>query len=67
MALAAGLITPSAPAAGLTPVALRCEYRVNPLGVDEAQPRLTWRGDLGHARRETNGLPSSSRFQRRVA
>lgn len=25
------------------PVALRCEYRVNPLGIDEAQPRLTWR------------------------
>jgi len=27
----------------LEPVALRCEYRVNPLGIDEAQPRLTWR------------------------
>jgi alpha-L-rhamnosidase len=24
---------------------LRCEYRVNPLGIDEAQPRLTWRVD----------------------
>lgn len=22
--------------------ALRCEYRVNPLGIDETQPRLTW-------------------------
>src|SRR6266576_6219094 len=30
-------------AASLDPVALRCEYRVNPLGIDEAQPRLTWR------------------------
>jgi len=29
--------------AALKPVALRCEYRVNPLGIDEAQPRLTWR------------------------
>jgi len=29
-------------AAGLEPVALRCEYRVNPQGIDEAQPRLTW-------------------------
>ena len=29
-------------AADLTPVALRCEYRVNPLGIDVAQPRLTW-------------------------
>jgi alpha-L-rhamnosidase len=27
----------------LSPVALRCEYRVNPPGIDEAQPRLTWR------------------------
>src|SRR5690349_7344537 len=32
----------SAPAA-LKPTALRCEYRVNPLGIDEPQPRLTWR------------------------
>lgn len=27
----------------MKPVDLRCEYRVNPLGIDEAQPRLTWR------------------------
>ena len=27
----------------LEPLALRCEYRVIPLGIDEAQPRLTWR------------------------
>jgi len=30
-------------AAALNPVLLRCEYRLNPLGIDEAQPRLTWR------------------------
>jgi alpha-L-rhamnosidase len=29
--------------AALSPVELRCEYRVNPLGIDEVQPRLTWR------------------------
>ncbi len=29
--------------ATMSPVALRCEYRVEPLGIDEAQPRLTWR------------------------
>jgi alpha-L-rhamnosidase len=28
--------------AGLTPVDLRCEYRVNPLGIDETAPRLSW-------------------------
>lgn len=32
-------------AAGIKPVALRCEYRVDPQGIDEAQPRLTWRVD----------------------
>ncbi len=29
--------------AALMPVEPRCEYRVNPQGIDEAQPRLTWR------------------------
>lgn len=29
--------------AQLEPTALRCEYRVNPQGIDEARPRLTWR------------------------
>jgi alpha-L-rhamnosidase len=27
---------------GLTPRQLRCEYLVNPLGIDEAHPRLSW-------------------------
>ena len=26
----------------LEPVELRCEYRVNPLGIDDVQPRLSW-------------------------
>jgi alpha-L-rhamnosidase len=26
----------------LRPVGLRCEYRVNPLGIDERVPRLSW-------------------------
>ena len=30
-------------AATFKPVAPRCEYRINPQGVDESQPRLTWR------------------------
>jgi len=29
--------------AAMPPVALRCEYRVNPQGIDEVQPRLSWR------------------------
>ena len=29
--------------ASLNPTALRCEYRINPIGVDEPVPRLTWR------------------------
>ena len=36
------LLTGSAGAAGLKPVALRCEYAVNPLGVDVPAPRLFW-------------------------
>ena len=28
--------------AGLTPVDLRCDYAVNPLGVDSTSPRLFW-------------------------
>ena len=42
-AAATCFMNPSLHAGGLTPVALRCEYRVNPQGIDEAQPRLTWR------------------------
>ena len=33
----------SASADSLRPVGLQVEYLVNPLGLDEAQPRLTWR------------------------
>jgi alpha-L-rhamnosidase len=32
-----------ATAAGLEPVELRCEYLVNPIGLDEPRPRLMWR------------------------
>ena len=30
------------PPAGLAPVELRCEFQVNPLGIEEIQPRLSW-------------------------
>ncbi|HZM05511.1 MAG TPA: glycoside hydrolase family 78 protein [Candidatus Saccharimonadales bacterium] len=30
-------------AVALTPDTLRCEYRINPLGLDETAPRLSWR------------------------
>ncbi|MGO8838286.1 MAG: family 78 glycoside hydrolase catalytic domain [Limisphaerales bacterium] len=38
-----GWLVPASQAEILQPVALRCEYRVAPMGIDEAQPRLTWR------------------------
>ena len=41
--LAAGFCVSAFAGENSTPIALRCEYRVNPLGIDEAQPRLTWR------------------------
>ena len=43
MAMAVCFFAPSVRAENFTPVALRCEYRMNPLDIDEAQPRLTWR------------------------
>ncbi|MEI6195016.1 MAG: glycoside hydrolase family 78 protein [Verrucomicrobiota bacterium] len=42
-------------ARSLMPLALQCEYRINPQGIDEAQPRLTWR------------LESSGRGQKQAA
>ncbi len=30
----------------LVPGDLRCEYMVNPLGIDETRPRLSWRNTL---------------------
>jgi alpha-L-rhamnosidase len=40
-ALAAGACD-AALAAALDPVALRCEYRVDPVGIGETSPRLSW-------------------------
>ncbi len=39
--LTGGTATP-APAAALSPANLRCEYAVNPMGVDAPNPRLFW-------------------------
>jgi alpha-L-rhamnosidase len=33
---------PAAAKSGIAPSLLRCEYRVNPLGIDETSPRLSW-------------------------
>ncbi len=44
VALAAAILLCADLARGnLSPVALRCEYRSNPLGIDETRPRLSWR------------------------
>ncbi len=40
LAMAAGL---AVPASGAQAIDLRCEYLVNPLGLDMLQPRLNWR------------------------
>jgi alpha-L-rhamnosidase len=41
-------------AEGLTVSRLRCEYRVDPLGIDESQPRLTWQvGSPARAQRQS--------------
>jgi len=42
-ALVAAILTiPALAGSKLLPANLRCEYRVDPLGIDETQPRLSW-------------------------
>jgi len=36
------ILSLAATASAITPQQLRCEYRVNPLGIDETRPRLSW-------------------------
>src|SRR5271157_923199 len=46
LALSAALLAlpkPAAAAPRLVPYYLRCEYRVDPQGIDESAPRLSWR------------------------
>ncbi|MDR2026601.1 MAG: hypothetical protein LBQ01_03465, partial [Prevotellaceae bacterium] len=38
---------PSAPQTNVSVTELRCEYLVNPLGIDLAQPRLSWKIEAG--------------------
>ncbi len=40
--IASALATAVANAANLQPAGLRCEYRINPVGLDAVQPRLSW-------------------------
>lgn len=42
LSASAGFAASADGAAGLTPTYLRCEYRVDPLGIDAARPRLFW-------------------------
>jgi alpha-L-rhamnosidase len=35
-------VLPNADTSGFSPTRLRCEYRVDPLGIDSANPRLDW-------------------------
>ncbi len=54
-------VCPAAPVkAGLTPGLLRCEYRVNPVGIGETAPRLSWIV-------EASGKGEAARGQRQVA
>ena len=38
----APVVLAAAPSPSLRPAGLRCEYRVNPLGIDVTSPRLSW-------------------------
>ncbi len=49
-----GLAMAASAADGLTAARLRCEYRVDPRGIDEAAPRLSWIVESGQrAQRQT--------------
>lgn len=43
LALLLSWLSASALAGSVNPVDLRCEYNVNPLGIDSASPRLFWK------------------------
>jgi alpha-L-rhamnosidase len=38
----ASSVAPAAKTTGLIPLRLRCEYRIDPIGIDSANPRLDW-------------------------
>jgi alpha-L-rhamnosidase len=47
LASASAQVEATVPAKGLVPHYLRCEYHVNPFGIDVAKPRLSWLLDSG--------------------
>ncbi|MGB9625060.1 MAG: alpha-L-rhamnosidase N-terminal domain-containing protein, partial [Phycisphaerae bacterium] len=47
-AASAVLVLATTATADLTPTRLRCEYAVNPLGIDEARPQLSWAVESRH-------------------
>jgi alpha-L-rhamnosidase len=52
LTLASGVaLSVYAASAGLAPGHLRCEYRINPMGMDEPQPRLEWVNAAGPGER----------------
>src|SRR4051794_10669141 len=56
--------SPSAGAGSIRPDDLRCEYLVNPLGIDARQPRLSWQ--LNAEQADARGL-SQPPYRIRVA
>ena len=45
--------------ADMRPLALRCEYLPNPLGMETLQPRLYWTLEFKAARRNADGVPDT--------
>lgn len=65
VALTVGI--PSAlPAAGLRPIQLRCEQQVDPLGIDQPEPHLSWTLQAGQGAQDLRGRRQTA-FQIRVA
>ena len=45
--------------ASAVPVHLRCEYLLNPLGIDRAAPHLSWQSDDSRAQLEVSRVRDS--------
>ena len=49
------------------PTDLRCEYLVNPLGIDSRVPRLSWKLESGNLKLETRSVAEIARGVRQRA
>ena len=57
---------PPTQASGMHVTRLRCEYLVNPLGIDAIEPRLSWTLESREPRSATDGMAAAGRVFGRI-